>query len=183
MSSRQESTDGLAWKQQLASALQVYGHRNWVIITDAAYPQHAHNGVTTVTVEADLLNVVDHVLSSIKGSQHLSSNVYIDEELEFVDECDVPDIEEFSRRLMSLFGAQGFKRYPHEEIIDLVVNAAEHFSILVLKTQTLKAYSSVFIELGCGYWAEEAEQRMRENILRSKSAKGSELQATAIRTV
>jgi L-fucose mutarotase/ribose pyranase (RbsD/FucU family) len=183
MSSRRKSTDGLPWKQQLASALQVYGHRNWIIIADAAYPQHAHHGVTTVTVEADLLNVVDRVLSSIKRSQHLRSNIYIDEELEFVDERDVPDIDEFNRRLITLFGAQEFKRYPHKEIIDLVVNAAEHFSVLVLKTSTLKAYSSVFIELGCGYWTEEAEQRMRKNVLRSKSAKSSELSATAIRAV
>lgn len=183
MSSRRKSTDSLPWKKHLASTLQVYGHRNWIIIADAAYPQHAHRGVTTVTVEADLLNVVEHVLSSIKRSQHLRSSIYIDEELESIDELDVSDVEEFNRRLISLFGTQEFKQYPHEEIIALVMNAAPHFSILVLKTSTLKAYSSVFIELGCGYWTEEAEKRMREKMRRSKIAKGSELSATAIRVV
>jgi hypothetical protein len=40
--------------------------------------------------------------------------------------------------------------------------AAETFRVLVLKTDLALPYTSVFLELDCGYWSPGAERRLRE---------------------
>jgi hypothetical protein len=39
--------------------------------------------------------------------------------------------------------------------------AGKTFNVLILKTNLTLPYTSVFLELDCGYWSEEAEQRLR----------------------
>ncbi len=39
--------------------------------------------------------------------------------------------------------------------------AARLYDVLVIKTNLTIPYTSVFLELDCGYWAPEAEQRLR----------------------
>ena len=55
---------------------------------------------------------------------------------------------------------------PHERIIDRLDKTSEKFSVLILKSTLLLPYTSVFIELDCGYWSPEAEERLREAIRR-----------------
>jgi hypothetical protein len=50
---------------------------------------------------------------------------------------------------------------PHEEIISSLDRAARMFSILIVKSTMTVPYTSVFIELGCGYWNADAEARLR----------------------
>jgi hypothetical protein len=40
-------------------------------------------------------------------------------------------------------------------------SSAEKFHVLILKTNMTLPYTSVFIELDCGYWSAEAEARLR----------------------
>jgi hypothetical protein len=44
----------------------------------------------------------------------------------------------------------------HEEIIARLDRAGKLFRILILKSTLAIPYSSVFLELDCGYWSEEA---------------------------
>jgi hypothetical protein len=39
------------------------------------------------------------------------------------------------------------------------------FRILIIKTELTIPYTSVFLELDCGYWDGEAEKQLREAIL------------------
>lgn len=49
----------------------------------------------------------------------------------------------------------------HERIIARLDKTAELFNVLILKTNLVLPYTSVFIELECGYWTDAAEQRLR----------------------
>jgi hypothetical protein len=53
---------------------------------------------------------------------------------------------------------------PHEEIITKLDGAAKLFNILLLKTNMTLPYTSIFLELDCGYWTEEAEKALRERM-------------------
>ena len=58
-------------------------------------------------------------------------------------------------------------RLPHEQIIQKLDQSARVFKILTIKTQMLIPYTSVFFELDCGYWNAEAEERLREAIMKA----------------
>ena len=53
---------------------------------------------------------------------------------------------------------------PHDEIISKLDHAARMFSILIVKSTMTIPYTSVFIELDCGYWNADAEARLRSRI-------------------
>jgi hypothetical protein len=49
----------------------------------------------------------------------------------------------------------------HEELLDRLEKVAESFRVLILKTNGTVPYSSVFVELDCGYWGPEQEATLR----------------------
>ena len=54
--------------------------------------------------------------------------------------------------------------YSYDEIFSKLDAAAKLFNILVIKTDCLMPYTSVFMELDCGYWSSEKEKTLRERI-------------------
>ena len=57
---------------------------------------------------------------------------------------------------------------PHEELIAKLDGAAKMFRILILKTDMTLPYTSVFVQLDCGYWISDAEKRLRDRISRGE---------------
>jgi hypothetical protein len=74
--------------------------------------------------------------------------------------CDEVSSEELKR----LLGAEGYRQLPHEDLIRKLDEAAEQFRIVVLKTRMTIPYTTVFVQLDCGYWSDDAEKRLREAI-------------------
>lgn len=33
------------WKTELTETIEVFGHRNWIVVADAAYPQQSHPAI------------------------------------------------------------------------------------------------------------------------------------------
>jgi len=157
------------WKTQIRSILPLYGHRNWIVVADSAYPAQSKPGIETVASGAEQLHVVRHVLDSISSSAHIRANIYVDQELEFVPEIDAPGIEDYRRNLAGVLNAAQVNSIPHEEIIAKLDRSAEVFRILIIKTDLTIPYTSVFFELDCGYWNSAAEQRLRQAIAESES--------------
>jgi L-fucose mutarotase/ribose pyranase (RbsD/FucU family) len=149
------------WELDLDRRLLLFGHRNWIVIADAAYPHQSAAGIVTIVADGDLLTVTERVFSLIAQARHIEANVYTDRELDFVDERDAPGVNAFRRKLALLVLDARISQIPHEEIITRLDRAARVFSILIIKTTTLIPYTSVFLELGCGYWNAAAENRLR----------------------
>ena len=155
------------WRAQLSALLPLYGHRNWIVVADSAYPAQSKPGIETVASGAEQLHVVKHLLDAITSSAHIRANIYTDREIQFVPEIDAPGIDDYRRNLVAVFGGAQVHSISHEEIIAKLDRSAEVFRVLIIKTDMTIPYTSVFFELDCGYWNAAAEQRLREAIAES----------------
>jgi hypothetical protein len=140
--------------------LALFGHRNWVVVADAAYPAQANPGIETLVVGGDQVEVVRTVLDAISASSHIRANVYTDLELDFVLEEDAPGVSRYRNQLKAMMGNAVTEKLEHDKIIAKLDHCAKLFKIFIIKTGLTVPYSSVFFELDCGYWSAEAEQRL-----------------------
>lgn len=160
--------DGIAvarprnWKQTLLAELPKYGHRNWIVIADAAYPSQTSPGIQTVWTDEDHIQVLKVVLAELGKTRHVRPVVHVDEELNAVSNDDAPGIEALRKELHAVLDKQTVQSLPHEAIIGKLDEAGKQFHVLVLKTNLTLPYTSVFLQLDCGYWSPEAEQRLRK---------------------
>ena len=81
-------------------------------------------------------------------------------------EEDADGITAYRNELSSIVASLPRQSLLHEEIIRKLDKSAETFHVLILKTNMRLPYTSVFMELDCGYWTPEAEQRLRERMRR-----------------
>lgn len=153
----------------LDERLPLYGHRNWIVVADAAYPAQARDGIETVASGGDQVEVLQNVLDRIDRATHVRPVIYVDRELDFVAEPDAAGVTAYRECLAILLKGHTTKRLPHEEIIALLDSAAQMFKVLIVKTTLTIPYTSVFIQLDCGYWSAEAEERLRGALTSAQS--------------
>jgi hypothetical protein len=149
------------WQRLLQQRLPVYGHRNWVVIADSAYPSQTRPGIETLVTGSDQLTVVRYVLDQLSRYRHLRPIVHLDAELPHVPERNAPGIGVYRELLKEVLDGRAVQSLPHEQIINNLDRAGEKFNVLILKTDLTLPYTSVFLELDCGYWSAEAEQQLR----------------------
>jgi hypothetical protein len=152
------------WETKLAALLPLFGHRNWIVVADSAYPAQSKPGIETLVTGADQIHVLRNVIDAIGASKHIRANVYLDNELEFVPERDAPGVANYRHELGVLLADSAIFRLPHDQIITKLDQSAQVFRILIIKTELIIPYTSVFFELDCGYWNAETEKRLRGRI-------------------
>lgn len=152
------------WQKQLADRLPAFGHRNWIVVADMAYPAQSREGIETVYIGGDQLAAVKKVLSAVDAAPHVRGVIYVDQELKSVADADAPGVDSYRGALDGLLEGRPVSKLPHEEIIGKLDEAAKTFRILVLKTDMTLPYTSVFVQLDCGYWSAEKEKRLRERL-------------------
>ena len=54
------------WEGKLESRLALFGHRNWVVVTDSAYPAQSDPGIETITASGSGIEVIRKVLDAIR---------------------------------------------------------------------------------------------------------------------
>ncbi len=149
------------WERELENLLPLYGHRNWIVVADSAYPAQSKPGIETIVSGAGQLEVARKVADAINASRHVRAGIYLDRELAFVSERDAPGVTAYRAQLAQMFGASA-KELLHEEIIAKLDEVSRIFRVLIIKTDLTIPYTTVFFELGCAYWPADAEDRMRE---------------------
>lgn len=154
--------DHETWSAHFKDLLPLFGHRNWIVIADAAYPAQANPGIETQFTGADHTELIEKVLAAVDAAAHVSARVYLDAELKLVAEGDAPGVSALRDNLCRLLAGSQTRELPHEQIISRLDEAAKLFRVLILKSTLAIPYTSVFLELECGYWNEEAEQRLRK---------------------
>jgi TorA maturation chaperone TorD len=151
----------MSWKETLAARLPLYGHRNWIVVTDSAYPAQSSPGIETIVSGADMEEVLEQVFQSLATSKHVRPIVYTDQELQFLTDAIAPGVSAHRVHLKELLRGQLVNVLPHEEIIGKLDQAGKTFRVLLIKTDMAVPYTSVFLQLDCGYWSAEAEQSLR----------------------
>jgi hypothetical protein len=152
------------WEHQLETLLPLYGHRNWIVVADSAYPAQSKPGIETIVSGAGHLEVARKVLDAVNASSHVRAAVYLDQELEFVAEKDSPGVTQYRAQLGSLLKSAAKTTMLHEQIIAKLDQVSQVFRVLIIKTDLAIPYTSLFFELGCAYWPDDAEQRMRRSM-------------------
>jgi L-fucose mutarotase/ribose pyranase (RbsD/FucU family) len=149
------------WQQTLAERVPVYGHRNWIVIADSAYPEQAREGIQTIVANADQLEVLKTVLVTLGHSKHVTPVIFTDQELGFLDDAEAPGIESYRKKLDDIFQGRSVDVLPHEKIIDKLDQVSQTFKVLIIKTNMTLPYTSVFLQLDCAYWGPDAESNLR----------------------
>lgn len=152
------------WKLEVEKTLKLFGHRNWIVVADAAYPQQSNPAIKTITVDANQLEAVAFLNELIEKSTHVTANIILDKEMEFVSENAAKGIEAYRNDLNKLLDGKPIRKVLHEEIIRELDESAKLFNVLIIKTNLAIPYTSVFFQLECGYWDAEAEQKLRNDL-------------------
>src|SRR5512146_593640 len=122
-------TSGSDWQGVLLSRLSLYGHRNWIVVADSAYPAQSRPGIETILAGAGQSNVVDIVARALSASAHVKANIYTDQELRYVQEKDAPGINDYRQRLRAVLENFSMRELPHEAIIAKLDQAAQMFQV------------------------------------------------------
>jgi hypothetical protein len=152
------------WEQLLKQRLPLYGHRNWLVVADSAYPAQSRSGIDTIVSGEDQKTVLGRVLNLLRSSAHVRPLIHLDLELAFVEEADAPGVGSYRAWLAHATKGLHSNAQPHEEIIARLDSAGQTFCITVIKTTMTIPYTSVFFELDCAYWGADAESRLRAAI-------------------
>jgi L-fucose mutarotase/ribose pyranase (RbsD/FucU family) len=155
------------WKREVKALLPLFGHRNWIVVADSAYPAQSRPGIETIVSGAGQIEVARTVLGAIAASKHVRANIYLDQELQFIADADAPGVSRYRTQLAELLKSAKTITLPHEQIIARLDQTAQIFRALIIKTGLTIPYTSIFFELDCGYWSAEAEQRLRQSMAAS----------------
>ena len=150
------------WKVEVGKTLKQYGHRNWIVIADGAYPEQSNPAIKTITIDDSQLDAVAFVSDLIEKAKHVDANIFLDKEMAFVPEKDAEGIEEYRSKLAQVLKGKAVKTLEHEDIIRELDSSAKLFNVLIIKTDLAIPYTSVFFQLECGYWNGEAEMNIRK---------------------
>jgi RbsD/FucU transport protein family protein len=152
------------WQAELHHHLPLLGHRNWIVIADAAYPLQTAPAIETLVADADELEVIKTVLAELAHSKHVQPIFYTDAELKYVAEARAPGISYYRARLAKLLSGQSPRELPHEAIIAKLDEVGKTFKVLLIKTHMTLPYTSLFLQLECAYWNADSEKELRAAI-------------------
>lgn len=161
IASAAQAADPPGWERRLHDVLPEFGHRNWIVVADSAYPAQSRPSIQTLVTAAGHSLLVSRVLAALASSKHVVPNVYTDLELKFVAESDAPGISEYRRQLGTALKGHAVNELAHEQLIAKLDEAGKTFQVLIVKSTLTLPYTSVFFELECKYWSAGAEERLR----------------------
>lgn len=152
------------WLQSLAERLPNLGHRNWIILADAAYPEMASPGIVTINSGQPLLPVLNEVISLLKAADHVQPDVVLDQEWFELTDDECQGISRLRDEAHPLF--EGLKVEPvwHKDLLSSLAEVSRTYTILVIKTTSTIPYTSVFLRLECGYWGGPNEESFRKRL-------------------
>ena len=67
---KKQSDNADPWELSLKRLLPLWGHRNWIVVADSAYPAQSNPGIETIATDADHLQVLKAALDAIDNSTH-----------------------------------------------------------------------------------------------------------------
>jgi hypothetical protein len=95
----------------------------------------------------------------------------VDAEFRHVTEEDAPGVSALRRELDYLLKNEKASELGHEQVIAKLDESSRLYQILILKTTLTIPYTTVFMQLDCGYWSDAAEKRLRHSLANGVSAK------------
>ena len=151
-----------SWQSQFTSHLPRLGHRNWIVVADAAYPEQSAPGVTVIVADSPLDEALRFVLTTIQEAGHVTPKVLLDRELGFLTDDLCPGVNALRASIKFEIGQLPTSEAPHEIVLEKLNMEGANYSVFVIKTNSMIPYTSVFLQLECGYWNADREKLLRE---------------------
>ena len=151
----------MSWKEEFLDALPRLGHRNWIIIADAAFPEQAKEGVRVVVSELALDDCLNFVLREMESHGHVTPRVFLDREMEFLSDDLCPGVGALRAAIQFETRPYVVNSADHEVILEKLNMDGANYTVFVIKTPCMVPYTSVFLQLDCGYWTKEKEAILR----------------------
>lgn len=148
-----------AWQQEFEQKLPLLGHRNWIVITDMAYPLQSGQGITTIYADQPYLEVLKEVKQKIDAAPHVFAHIWRDREFDFISEDMVPGIDKLKGNIQEVCGKDA-QSIEHEQLIKRLDEAGRLYQVLIIKTPMTIPYTTTFFELDCSYWDAERAQKL-----------------------
>ena len=149
------------WMSVVRNEMGNLGARNWIVISEAAFPIQSRRGLKVLKVDADIPEVLDGVETIIEETHHVKPRLFISAEFANVPYDYAPGIDAHKKELNKALHGRKMIRLDNEMLMRLLSDTSKIYRVLVLKTRTAIPYSSLFIELGSGYWDAESESVLR----------------------
>lgn len=164
----EQAPEASSWQTVLQEKLPLLGHRNWIVITDMAYPLQSKDGITTLFADEPYTEVLGTVAQMIENSHHVYAHTYQDKELTFLTEDICPGIDSLKADMDKILSRSGVTRIDHEELIAKLDNVSNLFEVVIIKTNLTKPYTSTFFELDCKYWDADKQAILNAKIEAAK---------------
>ena len=159
-----QNTNRTHWKEDIAENIPLLGHRNWIVITDKAFPIQTKAGIEMIYAEGSYENVLSFVTDQLNCSTHIYGHFYQDKELTFLDESICPGIDDY-RLIQDQYIPKNKVQYiNHESLLNQIDSISSFYKVLVVKTNLVLPYTSTFIELDCEYWNSEKQQELNKKM-------------------
>lgn len=160
---------GIDWQDKLEETLPLLGHRNWLLVVDKAYPAQTAPGVELIQTGGELPDVLRHTVNRIKAARHIKPQVFQDSELQYLTDSMVKGITALRNTTAEILGTLPRGYLPHDSLLRRTAEDGARYRIWVLKTECLLPYTSVFLQLDCGYWnaVQEADLRGRMPVVQT----------------
>ena len=146
----------------LRHELSYLGARNWVVIAEAAFPIQSRHGLRVIRLNAEIPEVVDNVEQVIEEKYHVKPRLYVSSEAKDVPYDYAPGIKNYHEQLEQALHGRETVELDHAMLMRMLGDTSKTYRILVIKTQTALPYTSVFMELGSGYWNAESDSALRD---------------------
>ena len=163
------------WKKEFEQLLPKLGHRNWILVVDKAFPLQSAPGIVTINTGEPMRPVLGELVRMLEKASHVKPVYYTDLELNSLSDDLCPGAEQARTEIFQALQDAQVNTILHEEVFSKIDTASKLFTTVVLKTESTIPYSSVFIELDCGYWSavniEFGHCRMRGSVRHSHKAK------------
>jgi len=152
------------WVGSIRNELGYLGARNWVVIAEAAFPVHSRRGLKVIQVDEDIPEVLKGLEEVIEEKHHVKPRVYVTTEIGEIPYDYAPGIKAHRKDLQEALHGRETVQLDNEILMSLINNTSKTYRVLVIKTRTAMPYSSVFVELGSGYWGADSEAALRKNM-------------------
>jgi len=146
----------------LRHELNYLGARNWIVVAEAAFPIQSRRGLRVIQIDGDIPNVVDGVEQVIEEKHHVKPRLYVTTEIGSVPYDYAPGIKNYSKQLKEALHGRETIQLDNAMLMRMLNDTSKTYRVLVIKTRTALPYSSVFMELGSGYWDAESESALRD---------------------
>ncbi|WP_289004362.1 RbsD/FucU domain-containing protein [uncultured Parabacteroides sp.] len=159
------------WQTVLQEKLPLLGHRNWIVITDMAYPLQAKEGITTLYASEPYTEVLGTVKNMLDNSMHVYAHTYQDKELSFLEEDFCPGIAGLKAEMKQVLSSSEIINIEHDQLIARLDSISNLFEVVIIKTGLTKPYTSTFFELDCKYWDNSKQSILNGRIADAKQSK------------